>query len=324
MTVSRRTFVLGALAAPFASPPVLLAQTTPGNMIRIVVPFPPGGTVDPIARLVLPGLQQRLGATVVVDNRTGASGSIGTAYVAKSPPDGTHWLFAYDTHAVNPFLQTLPFDTEKDLEPVMLIGTTPNVLCAHPSRPYQSLADVIAASKQKPNSLTYASGGNGGGSHLSMVRLCRRAGIERRHVPYRGAGPAMADLLAGHVDFMIGSAALVTPHVRANRMRPIFQTGRERVASLPTVPTAIESGIADFEASSWWGVFTAAGTPKALIDRFAAALTECLREEATAKFLVDSLQITMLLADPDATRRFVRAQMTQWSAVVRENNIKPD
>ncbi|MSQ71871.1 MAG: tripartite tricarboxylate transporter substrate binding protein [Betaproteobacteria bacterium] len=322
MTLSRRSIILGALAAPFAARSQ--SPAWPSGVIRIVVPFPPGGTVDPIARLVAPGLQQRLGASIVVENRTGASGSIGTAFVAKSPPDGYAWLFAYDTHAINPFLQKLSFDTERDLDPVLLIGTTPNVLCAHPSRPYQTLAEVVAAAKQRPDALTYASGGAGGVSHLSMVTLCKRAGIEMRHVPYRGAGPAMADLLAGHVDFMIGSVALVTPHVKAQRIRPIFQAGRERVASLPNVPTVMESGFPDFESNSWWGVFAPAGTPRAVIERFGGALIECLREESVARFLVDSLQVTMLLAGPEATRQFVGAQMNRWGAVVRDNNIKAE
>jgi tripartite-type tricarboxylate transporter receptor subunit TctC len=322
MKLSRRSIVLGALGTPFAAH----AQSSnwPAGLIKIVVPFPPGGTVDPIARLVLPGLQQRLGATIIVDNRIGASGSTGTAVVAKSPPDGNTWLFVYDTHAVNPFLQNLPFDTEKDLDPVLLIGTTPNVLCAHPSRPYQTLAEVVAAAKQKPNTLTYASGGAGGVSHLSMVLLCKRLGIEMLHVPYRGAGPAMNDLIGGHVDFMIGSASLVTPHARAERIRPIFQTGRARVASLPNVPTARESGVSDFESYSWWGVFAPAGTPKPVIERFGGALVECLREESVAKFLVDTLQITMLLGDPEATRKFLAAQMALWGPVVRDNNITAD
>jgi tripartite-type tricarboxylate transporter receptor subunit TctC len=322
MKLSRRSIVLGALATPFAAQ----AQTSnwPSGVIKIVVPFPPGGTVDPIARLVLPGLQQRLGATVIVDNRVGASGSTGTAVVAKSPPDGNTWLFVYDTHAVNPFLQNLSYDTEKDLDPVLLLGTTPNVLCAHPSRPYQTLADVVATAKQKPNTLTYASGGVGGVSHLSMVLLCKRVGIEMVHVPYRGAGPAMNDLIAGHVDFVIGSASLVTPQVRAERIRPIFQTGRARVASLPNVPTAMESAVADFESYSWWGVFAPAGTPKPVIERFSRTLVECLREESVAKFLVETLQVTMLLGDPEATRKFLRAQMAQWESVVRDNNIKAE
>ena len=177
------------------------------------MPFPPGGTVDPIARMVQPGMQQRLGATIVIENRPGGSGSAGAAAVAKAPADGNTWLFVFDTHAVNPFLQNLPFDTEKDLDPVVLIGTAPNVLAAHPSRPYRTFADLVAAAKQKPDTLTYASVGSGSVGHLTMVQLCKQAGIRMVHVPYRGGGPAMNDAIAGHVDLIIGSAALVMPQL---------------------------------------------------------------------------------------------------------------
>jgi tripartite-type tricarboxylate transporter receptor subunit TctC len=165
-TITRRSLALGAMAVPFAQS--ALAQ---GNLTRIVVPFPPGGTVDPIARMVQPGLQQRLNTTIIIENKPGASGSIGTALVAKAPPDGSNWLFVFDTHAVNPFLQKLPFDTEKDLEPVLLIGTAPNLLATHPERPFKSLADVIAAAKAKPDGITYGSIGTGSLGHLTMVLL---------------------------------------------------------------------------------------------------------------------------------------------------------
>src|ERR1700712_871560 len=215
MPITRRSIVAGAIAAPMlmrigsAS-----AQNWPSGIIKIVVPFPPGGTVDPIARLVQNGLQQRLGATIVIENKSGGSGSAGTASVAKSAPDGNTWLFVFDTHAVNPFLQALSFDTQKDLDPVVLIGTAPNVLATHPSRPYKSFAEVIDAAKARPDTLTYASVGSGSVGHLTMVQLSKRAGIKMVHVPYRGGGPAMNDALAGHVDFIIGSAALVMPQLR--------------------------------------------------------------------------------------------------------------
>jgi tripartite-type tricarboxylate transporter receptor subunit TctC len=212
-TITRRALVLGATAAPFARS--AFAQTGAGNVTRIVVPFPPGGTVDPIARMVQPGLQQRLGTTIIIENKPGASGSIGTSQVAKSPPDGSNWVFVFDTHAVNPFLQNLSFDTEKDLEPVLLIGTAPNVVATHPGRPFKTFADVIAAAKAKPDSVTYGSIGSGSLGHLTMVLLSQRAGVKMIHVPYRGGGPLMNDALAGHVDLAIGSAALVTPQVRA-------------------------------------------------------------------------------------------------------------
>ena len=275
MRITRRSMIAGAALAPFlARSRIARAQNWPSGIIKIVVPFPPGGTVDPIARLVQTGLQQRLGATIVIENKSGGSGSAGTASVAKSAPDGNTWLFVFDTHAVNPFLQNLPFDTVKDLDPVVLIGTAPNVLATHPSRPYKTLADVIEAAKAKPDTLTYASVGSGSVGHLTMVQLTKRAGIKMVHVPYRGGGPAMNDAIAGHVDFIIGSAALVMPQVSAATIRPILQTGKTRMPTLQAVPSAIESGFAGFESYAWWGVFAPAGTPKPINERFGNALLE--------------------------------------------------
>lgn len=322
MPVTRRLFVLGAAATPLVGK--AHAQNWPSGTIKIVVPFPPGGTVDPIARMAQPGLQQKLGATVIIENRPGASGSVGTSQVAKSPADGNSWVFVFDTHAVNPFLLNMNFDTVKDLEPVLLIGTAPNVLCTHPSRPFKSFADVIAAAKEKPGTLSYASIGSGSVGHLTMTLLTKKAGINLVHVPYRGGGPAMNDALAGHVDMIIGSAALVTPQVKAGKIRPLMQTGKIRVANLPDVPTAIENGFAGFESYAWWGVFAPGGTPKPIVDRFASTLTETLRDPAISKQLSENLQITLRLGGPREQKEFLTQQMALWEPVVRENNIKPD
>lgn len=322
MPVSRRLFVLGATAMPLVGR--AMAQSWPSGTIKIVVPFPPGGTVDPIARMAQPGLQQKLGATVIVENRPGASGSVGTGQVAKSPPDGNTWVFVFDTHAVNPFLLNMNFDTVKELEPVLLIGTAPNVLCTHPSRPFKSFAEVIAAAKEKPGTLSYASIGSGSVGHLTMTLLTKKAGINLVHVPYRGGGPAMNDALAGHVDMIIGSAALVTPQVKADKIRPLMQTGKSRVATLPDVPTAIENGFAGFESYAWWGVFAPGGTPKPIVERFAATLTETLRDPTISKQLSENLQITLRLGGPQEQAQFLTQQMALWEPVVKENNIKPD
>lgn len=287
------------------------------------MPFPPGGTVDPIARMVQPGLQQKLGSTIVIENKPGASGSIGTAMAAKSPPDGSNWVFVFDTHAVNPFLQNLTFDTEKDLEPVLLIGTAANVVATHPGRPFKTFQDVIAAAKAKPASMTYGSIGNGSLGHLTMVLLGQRAGVKMVHVPYRGGGPLMNDALAGHIDIAIGSAALVTPQVQGGKLRGLAQSGATRSPGLPDLPTMIESGFAGFQSYAWWGVFTAARTPRPLIDRFANALTETLREPTITKN-IENLQITMRAEGPDVLRKFVGDQMKLWGPVVRDNNIKGD
>jgi tripartite-type tricarboxylate transporter receptor subunit TctC len=319
--ITRRTLILGAAAAPFAA---RSAQAQNSNVIRIIVPFPPGGTVDPIARMVQPGLQQKLGTTIIIENKPGASGSIGTAMAAKSPPDGSNWVFVFDTHGVNPFLQDLSFNTEKDLDPVLLIGTAPNVLATHPDRPFKKLADVIAAAKVKPDTVTYASIGNGSLGHLTMTLLSERAGVKMTHVPYRGGGPAMNDAIAGHVDMIIGSAALVTPQVKGGKIRPLMQSGKVRVGALSDVPTAIESGFAGFESYAWWGVFTAAGTPKATIERFSNALAETMREPTITKTITENLQITMRLGGPDEQRKFLDEQMKLWGPVVKQHNIKGD
>lgn len=322
MPVTRRLFVLGAAAVPLIG--TAHAQSWPSGTIKIVVPFPPGGTVDPIARMAQPGLQQKLGATVIIENRPGASGSVGTGQVAKSPPDGNSWVFVFDTHAVNPFLLNMNFDTMKDLAPVLLIGTAPNVLCTHPSRPFKNFADMIAAAKEKPGTLSYASIGSGSVGHLTMTLLSKKAGINLVHVPYRGGGPAMNDALAGHVDMIIASAALAMPQVKADKIRPLMQTGKTRVSTLPNVATAIENGFADFESYAWWGVFAPAGTPKPVIERFAATLTETLREPTISKQLTENLQITLRLGGPQEQGQFLVQQMALWEPVVKENNIKPD
>jgi tripartite-type tricarboxylate transporter receptor subunit TctC len=320
-TLTRRSLTFSVLAVPFARS--ALAQTSPSNITRVVVPFPPGGTVDPIARIVQPGLQQRLGTIIVIENKPGASGSIGAAQVAKSPPDGSNWLFVFDTHAVNPFLQNLSFDTEKDLEPVLLIGTAPNLLATHPERPFKTFADVIAAAKAKPDSVAYGSVSSGSLGHLTMVLLSQRAGVKMVHVPYRGGGPLMNDALAGHVDLAIGSAALVTPQVSGGKLRGLVQTGATRSPGLTEVPTVIESGFPGFVSTAWWGCFTAGRTPRAIVDRFSNALAETLREPAI-KSRIEAMQITLELGGPDVQRQLLADQMKLWGQVVKEHNIKAD
>ena len=216
MKLTRRTLVLGGIAAPLATQVAAQAQTWPSGTVRIVVAYPPGGSTDAMMRLVQPGLQQRLGTTIIIENRSGASGSVGTGAVAKSPPDGNTWLAVFDNHAANPFvLPSLPYDTEKDLDPVLLIGTAPYLITTAKAKPYNTLADVIAAAKAKPGTVSYASVGSGSVGHLAMALLSQRAGVKLTHVPYRGGGPAMNDAVAGHVDLLVGSTALSMPQVDA-------------------------------------------------------------------------------------------------------------
>jgi len=321
----RKLLHLAAGAAALAVPLAARGQGWPSGTIKIVVPYPPAGSTDVIARLVQPALQQRLGTTVIIENKAGASGSVGTAAVAQSPPDGNTWLFVFDNHAANPFvLPRLPFDTEKDLDPVLFIGTAPYVLSTHPQKPFKTLADVIAAAKARPDTVTYGSVGNGSIGHLAMALLSKQAGVRLVHVPYRGGGPAMNDAIAGHVDLLIGSTALSIPQIQAGAIRAVMQTGRTRAPTLGEVPTVSENGFPDFSAYAWWGVFAPAGTPKPTIGRFGAELTACLREERVARQLTETQQVTLALGGPEELRSFLADQMRVWGAVAREHDIKGD
>lgn len=320
--LTRRTLIATAVLSPMVA---RAQQGWPSGTIRIVVPFPAGGSVDTISRLVQTGLQQRLGANVIVENRPGASGSTGAGAVAKSPPDGLSWLMVFDTHAVNPYLlPSLPYDTEKDLDPVLLIGTAPNVISCHPSRPYRALADVIAAARQKPESITYGTIGTGSLGHLSMTLLGKRAGVKLVHVPYRGGGPLLNDTIAGHVDLSCASTGLLGPQLSGDKVRALCHTGKTRLANFPNIPTVAEQGFADFESYAWWGLFAPAGTPKAIVDRFSAEFVAAIHEERVEKQVTDVQLITLSLGGPEVLRKFLAEQMRLWGEVIRENNIKGD
>ena len=321
LKLTRRAVLAGAVAAPFAA----TAQTWPSGVIKIVVPYPPAGSTDALMRLIHPALQERLGATIIIENRAGASGSVGTAAAAKAPPDGNTWLVVFDNHAANPFvLPNLPYDTERDLDPVLFIGTAPYLISTGAMKPFKTLADIITTAKAKPDTVSYASVGSGSIGHLAMTLLSKQAGVQLVHVPYRGGGPAMNDTVGGHVDLLIGSTALSIPQVQGGKIRAIVQTGKTRAASLDAVPTVAESGFAGFEAYAWWGVFAPAGTPKAAVDRFGSELAACLREERVARQLTESQQVSLSLGGPDVMRKFLAEQMRVWGSVARDNNIKGD
>jgi tripartite-type tricarboxylate transporter receptor subunit TctC len=316
-TITRR--VMLAASAAFAAAPALGQSST----TTLVVPFPPGGSTDALARVLQAAMQAKLNRTVIVENRSGAAGALGAAQVAKSAPDGSSFLVTFDSHAVIPaILEKPPLDVEHDLVPVFLVGTAPYVIAANAERPFKTFADVIAASKANPGSVKYASVGIGTLGHLAMTVLAKKAGVEITHVPYRGGGPAMNDVLGGHVDLIAGSAALITPQLGTNMIRPVMQLGRERLPSLKDTQTAIEAGFPDFETLAWWGIFAPNGTPPDVIANMGKLVREILSEPAVADRLRDSQQMTLILADTKEFGIFFSRQVSYWGEVVRANNIK--
>jgi len=321
MTIFTRRAMLGAVPV-LATPSLSHAQ---GASIRIVVPFAPGGSTDAVARLVSPGLQQRFGVSVVVENRSGAAGAIGTDLVAKARPDGQTWLLTFDSHATLPaLLPQLPFNLTRDLDPVMLIGGAPYVIACKPDKPYQNLADIVAAARARPDGVSYGSTGNGTIGHLTMILLQNRANVRMTHLPYRSGGLAVNDTVAGHVDMMIGSAAVVAPHVSGGSLRYVAQFGPQRLPALPNMPTAGESGFEGLEAEAWWGVFAPHGTPAEAVTRMNTALRESLSEERARRTMTETQQARLVLSDPEALRVFLDRQIAIWGTVVRENRITAD
>lgn len=312
----------GILAGAVAMPAVLRAQGAP---IKLVVPFPAGGSVDALARLSQAGLQQRLGQTVIVENRPGASGAIGAAQVAKADPDGLTWLYVFDTHAVNPALQpNMTFDTQKDLEPVMLIGTAPMTIGVHPDKPWKTFQELLDAAKARPDTISYGSISTGSLGHLAMTLIAKKLGIQWRHAPYRGGGPLTNDVVAGHIDVGIASAAQFASNVDAGKIRPLAQTSLERLPAMKNVPTVAESGVPGFSADAWWGVFAPGKTPAATVEKFHAALQATLRDAELEKKIREQMLVNLRVEGPPQLRDFLDAQMKIWGTVVRENNIRAE
>jgi tripartite-type tricarboxylate transporter receptor subunit TctC len=321
MTLTRRA----ALAVSLSVPALARAQTWPSGSIRIIVPFAAGGSTDAVARIATPGLTQRLGVPVVVENRSGAAGSLGTGAVATARPDGNTWLLTFDSHATLPaLLPNLSFNLTGDLDPVLLIGGAPYVIAVRPDKPYRSLADIVEAARKAPDTINYGSTGNGTLGHLTMVLLGARTGTRMAHLPYRGGGLAVNDTVAGHVEMMIGSAALVAPHIAGGTLRPVVQFGPERLPALRDVPTAIESGYPGLEAEAWWGVFAPHGTPAAMQERMGAALKESFSDERVHRTMTETQQARVVLGGPEELRAFLDRQIAVWSPVVRDNQVQAD
>lgn len=311
--------MLAASLSGLATAPAFAAY--PDKMVRIIVPFAPGGGTDAIARTLGTGMAQALGQTVIVENKPGAGTIIGSESVAKSAPDGYTLLIATFAHAVNPSLQPkLPYATDKAFAPVILIGRSPNVLVVKAESPYKTVKDIVAAAKGAPGKLTFASQGNGTSAHLAGELFKNLAKVDLTHVPYRGAGPAITDLLGGQVDMMFGTAAAVSPFVQSGKLRALGVTTAQRSPASPAVPTIAESGVAAYAAESWYGLYAPAGTPADVIAKLNAAARKAVEAEVFRnRAREEGLIITA--STPAELDAYVRAEEARWTKVVKDNNI---
>jgi tripartite-type tricarboxylate transporter receptor subunit TctC len=311
-------------AACLAAPQSALAQAWPTRQpIKLVAVFPPGGSVDQVARLLAPPLSQQLGQNVIVENKGGASGSIGATAVAAAAADGYTFAVVFDTHGVNPSLiPNLPFDSKKDLAPVVLIGTSAMVLATHAGSEFKTFADVVAAARSKQG-VSYGTIGSGSLGHLAMALLGKSAGLDFQHIPYKGGGPLMNDAIGGHVPLSIGSVFLTKPHIDGKRMRPLAVTTSKRTPELPDVPTIAESGFAGFDAPAWWAILAPAKTPPEILKRMNEEINKALKLPDTGKKL-EAQGIHVIGGSSDAARVFIEKQMDIWGKVVKDNNIKAD
>ena len=309
-----RFLILALLAFPAA------AQEWPNRVIKFVSPYPPGGSVDPLARLLAAKVGEALKQNIIVENRTGASGVIGTDYVAKSPPDGYTFVFIFDTHAVHQALNPkLPFDPLKDFAPVMIVGTAPMAITTGTQKPYKSFQDALA--RAKSGGVSLGNVGNGSLAHLTTIVLNQATGAKFDPVAYKGGGPLSADLIGGHVELALASTAAQAQHVRSGKMRALALTGDKRSHTMPEVPTLKELGI-DVVAHAWWGILAPAGTPQQIIDRFHAELVKAIRLPDVNKTLTETQGMDVVTLSPEATQKWIQENMARWGKVVRDNNIR--
>jgi tripartite-type tricarboxylate transporter receptor subunit TctC len=301
------------------------AQTYPSKPIRLVVPFPAGGVLDVFARITALRLGEQIGQQVVVDNRAGASGIIGTELAAKAPPDGyTLLMGSAGPLTINPGLYSkLPYATERDFTPVALVGTGPVLIAVHPSLPVRSVRELIALARQRPGQLTYASAGSGSTAHLATEHFRRTAGVDMLHVPYKGSGPAMAELVGGQVSLMIENIPVFTPHMTSGRIRVLAVGAARRFPTLPEIPTAAESGLAGYDAAGWWGVMAPAATPKEIIARLHAEISAVVKlPDVRDRLLGQGAEPSGL--GGTAFADFIRGESAKWAKTIRESGARVD
>jgi tripartite-type tricarboxylate transporter receptor subunit TctC len=324
MKFSRRAVLaFAAFTAVTASFAASAADPWPARPISYIVPFPPGGTTDVLARIITPGLAKALGnASIIVENKAGAGGSVGSAIAARAAPDGYTLLGGtISSHAINISLYpSIGYDPVKSFSPVVLIGTNPTVLLVRPDSPYKTLQDVIAAAKAgKP--LTCASAGSGTSQHLSLELLKLKTGITVTHVPYKGSGPAMTDMLGGQVDLLFETPIAAAAYIKSGKLRAVAVSSSARMPSMPNVPTIAESGVPGYDVVSWQGVFAPAGTPQPIVKRLHDEITAILQTPAMRERL-DQLGMDPVNMTVEQFAAFQKAEVAKWAEVIQKGNIK--
>jgi tripartite-type tricarboxylate transporter receptor subunit TctC len=321
----RRALLLTSAVAALAGLGMPAWAAWPDRPLKLVVPFPAGGTVDYVARQYATQLGRQIGGTVVVENVPGAGGSIATARVAKAAPDGYTLLFTTPNHTINPaLLPSLPFDTVKDLQPVSLLAQIPELLVAHAGQPYNDFAGFVAYARAHPGQLNYSSAGNGTLPHITMeLLLLRLGGLQVTHVPYKGAAPALNDLLAGQVGLKMDTIATATPHIKAGRIKPLAIASLKRSPLMPEVPTVAELGAPGYQGILWMGVLAPAGTEAAIVQQLQKASVQAMQQpELNRQLQADGVEV--LATDGAAFGRLIDTEIAQWADVVKRSKIKAD
>ena len=296
----------------------------PSKPIRLVVPFAPAGSADALARTIQPALSEALGQTLVIDNRPGASSTIGTDMTAKAAPDGYTLVLITTTHTVNPSLiARLPYDTVKDFAAVSLVVSQANILVVHPAVAAKSVSELVALAKAKPNTVNFASGGNGSSPHLSGELFKIVAGIQIAHIPYKGSGPGVTDLLGGHVQMMFAGPLALEQHIKSGRVRALAVADKRRSAVLPDVPTMTEAGFPGVETGTWYGVLAPARTPRNVIARVHGAIVRIMQQpELKSRILQQGVDI--VASSPEEFEKFIIAEVAKWSRVVQAAGVRAD
>jgi tripartite-type tricarboxylate transporter receptor subunit TctC len=326
MSVLRRRAVLaGTVAATLSVPTIATAQNAdwPKGPIKFIVPFPPGGSTDPIARIIQARLIELNGWNVVVDNKPGGSSVVGAAVAAKSAPDGNTWLIVFDNHILNSiWTPALPYK-DSELLPVMQIGRSAQGIAAYPTRPYNSFAEVVKAAKAEPGKISVGALA----ASLAQIFLAfiqKENGFEVNTIPYKGGGPLFQDALAGVTDLSVSSLANMMPHVQAGKLRLIAVTGEKRSKLMPEVPTLAEQGIKAIASYSWWGVYAPAGTPKPIVERMHAEIAKAVRSPDVTQKFIDQFDMEIVLNSPAEFAAFTSREQEFWGKVIRDNSLKPE